>query len=98
MRASKGSSAALEMPLRLRINAVSPPWVSETLLKLGETCSPTSAGDAPSTRGALLACSLRCRFDRVRRQLVKGLDDQRRQPERVWLRWVLAVSAGKRTS
>ena len=27
-------AAALEMPRRLRINAVSPPWVKETLLKL----------------------------------------------------------------
>ncbi len=28
-------AAALEMPRNLRINAVSPPWVKETLLKLG---------------------------------------------------------------
>jgi len=28
-------AAALEMPRRLRINAVSPPWVKETLVKLG---------------------------------------------------------------
>jgi NAD(P)-dependent dehydrogenase (short-subunit alcohol dehydrogenase family) len=27
-------AAALEMPRRLRINAVSPPWVKETLVKL----------------------------------------------------------------
>ena len=27
-------AAALEMPRRLRINAVSPPWVKETLIKL----------------------------------------------------------------
>ena len=28
-------AAALEMPRRLRINAVSPPWVKETMVKLG---------------------------------------------------------------
>lgn len=28
-------AAALEMPRRLRINAVSPPWVTETLVRLG---------------------------------------------------------------
>ncbi|MGH9535774.1 MAG: short chain dehydrogenase [Terriglobales bacterium] len=28
-------AAALEMPRHIRINAVSPPWVTETLLKLG---------------------------------------------------------------
>jgi len=28
-------AAALEMPRRLRINAVSPPWVKERLVKLG---------------------------------------------------------------
>lgn len=28
-------AAALEMPRRIRINAVSPPWVKETLVKLG---------------------------------------------------------------
>jgi NAD(P)-dependent dehydrogenase (short-subunit alcohol dehydrogenase family) len=28
-------AAALEMPRKLRINAVSPPWVKETLVKLG---------------------------------------------------------------
>ena len=31
----------------------------------------------PSPRGALLACSLRRGLDRVRRQLVEGLDDRR---------------------
>ena len=33
-------AAALEMPRRLRINAVSPPWVKETLVKLGMDPSP----------------------------------------------------------
>ena len=33
-------AAALEMPRRLRINAVSPPWVKETLIKLGMDPSP----------------------------------------------------------
>jgi NAD(P)-dependent dehydrogenase (short-subunit alcohol dehydrogenase family) len=33
-------AAALEMPRRLRINAVSPPWVRETLLKLGMSSTP----------------------------------------------------------
>jgi NAD(P)-dependent dehydrogenase (short-subunit alcohol dehydrogenase family) len=28
-------AAALELPRRLRINAVSPPWVKETMIKLG---------------------------------------------------------------
>jgi NAD(P)-dependent dehydrogenase (short-subunit alcohol dehydrogenase family) len=28
-------AAALEMPRRLRINAVSPPWVKEKMVKLG---------------------------------------------------------------
>ena len=28
-------AAALEMPRKLRINAVSPPWVKETMVKLG---------------------------------------------------------------
>ena len=32
--------AALEMPRNLRINAVSPPWVKETLLKLGMNPTP----------------------------------------------------------
>ena len=34
------------------------------------------------------ACSLRRRLDRVRRQLVERLDDQRRQRQRVGLGWV----------
>ena len=33
-------AAALEMPRNLRINAVSPPWVKETMVKLG--MDPTS--------------------------------------------------------
>jgi NAD(P)-dependent dehydrogenase (short-subunit alcohol dehydrogenase family) len=33
-------SAALEMPRRLRINAVSPPWVKETMVKLGIDPTP----------------------------------------------------------
>jgi NAD(P)-dependent dehydrogenase (short-subunit alcohol dehydrogenase family) len=33
-------AAALEMPRNLRINAVSPPWVKETLLKLGMDPTP----------------------------------------------------------
>ena len=33
-------AAALEMPRHLRINAVSPPWVRETLVKLGMDPSP----------------------------------------------------------
>jgi len=33
-------AAALEMPRKLRINAVSPPWVKETLVKLGMDPSP----------------------------------------------------------
>jgi len=39
-------AAALEMPRRLRINAVSPPWVKETLVKLGMDPAPgLSAAD-----------------------------------------------------
>jgi hypothetical protein len=49
---------------------------------------------AASARGALLACSLRRGLDRVRRQLVEGLDYQRRQRQRVGLGWVLAVGTG----
>ena len=33
-------SAALEMPRRLRLNAVSPPWVKETMVKLGMDPTP----------------------------------------------------------
>ncbi len=33
-------AAALEMPRNLRINAISPPWVKETLLKLGLDPTP----------------------------------------------------------
>jgi NAD(P)-dependent dehydrogenase (short-subunit alcohol dehydrogenase family) len=33
-------AAALEMPRKLRINAVSPPWVKETLVKLGMDPGP----------------------------------------------------------
>jgi len=33
-------AAALELPRKLRINAVSPPWVKETLVKLGRDPSP----------------------------------------------------------
>jgi NAD(P)-dependent dehydrogenase (short-subunit alcohol dehydrogenase family) len=33
-------AAALELPRKLRINAVSPPWVKETLIKLGMNPSP----------------------------------------------------------
>ena len=33
-------AAALEMPRNLRINAVSPPWVKETMLKLGMDPTP----------------------------------------------------------
>jgi NAD(P)-dependent dehydrogenase (short-subunit alcohol dehydrogenase family) len=33
-------AAALEMPRNLRINAVSPPWVKETMVKFGMDPSP----------------------------------------------------------
>ena len=33
-------AAALELPRRLRVNAVSPPWVKETMVKLGMDPSP----------------------------------------------------------
>jgi NAD(P)-dependent dehydrogenase (short-subunit alcohol dehydrogenase family) len=33
-------AAALEMPRKLRINAVSPPWVKETMVKFGMDPSP----------------------------------------------------------
>ena len=33
-------AAALELPRKLRINAVSPPWVRETLVKLGMDPTP----------------------------------------------------------
>jgi NAD(P)-dependent dehydrogenase (short-subunit alcohol dehydrogenase family) len=33
-------AAALEMPRKLRINAVSPPWVKETMVKLGMDPTP----------------------------------------------------------
>jgi NAD(P)-dependent dehydrogenase (short-subunit alcohol dehydrogenase family) len=33
-------AAALEMPRKLRINAVSPPWVKETMIKLGMDPTP----------------------------------------------------------
>jgi NAD(P)-dependent dehydrogenase (short-subunit alcohol dehydrogenase family) len=33
-------AAALELPRNLRINAVSPPWVKETMVKLGMDPSP----------------------------------------------------------
>jgi len=33
-------SAALELPRRLRLNAVSPPWVKETMVKLGMDPAP----------------------------------------------------------
>jgi NAD(P)-dependent dehydrogenase (short-subunit alcohol dehydrogenase family) len=33
-------AAALELPRKLRINAVSPPWVRETLIKLGMDPTP----------------------------------------------------------
>jgi NAD(P)-dependent dehydrogenase (short-subunit alcohol dehydrogenase family) len=39
-------AAALEMPRRLRINAVSPPWVKETMVKLGmDPASGLAAAD-----------------------------------------------------
>ena len=36
-------AAALELPRNLRINAVSPPWVKETMVKLGMDPSPALA-------------------------------------------------------
>ena len=33
-------AAALEMPRRVRINAVSPPWVKETMVKFGMDPTP----------------------------------------------------------
>jgi hypothetical protein len=33
-------AAALEMPRKLRINAVSPPWVKETMIKFGMDPTP----------------------------------------------------------
>ncbi len=33
-------AAALELPRKLRINAVSPPWVKETMIKLGMDPTP----------------------------------------------------------
>jgi len=33
-------AAALEMPRNLRINAVSPPWVKETMVKFGMDPTP----------------------------------------------------------
>jgi NAD(P)-dependent dehydrogenase (short-subunit alcohol dehydrogenase family) len=33
-------AVALELPRKLRINAVSPPWVKETLIKLGMDPTP----------------------------------------------------------
>ena len=36
-------AAALEMPRGLRINAVSPPWVKETMIKFGMDPSPGQA-------------------------------------------------------
>jgi NAD(P)-dependent dehydrogenase (short-subunit alcohol dehydrogenase family) len=33
-------AAALEMPRKLRINAVSPPWVKETMVKFGMDPTP----------------------------------------------------------
>jgi NAD(P)-dependent dehydrogenase (short-subunit alcohol dehydrogenase family) len=39
-------AAALEMPRRLRINAVSPPWVKETMVKLGMDPTPGLASSA----------------------------------------------------
>ncbi len=39
-------AAALEMPRKLRINAVSPPWIRETMIKLGMDPTPgLSAAD-----------------------------------------------------
>ncbi len=39
-------SAALELPRRLRLNAVSPPWVKETMVKLGMDPTPGLAAAA----------------------------------------------------
>jgi len=39
-------AAALEMPRRLRINAVSPPWVKETMVKFGMDPTPGLAAAA----------------------------------------------------
>lgn len=39
-------AAALEMPRRLRINVVSPPWVKETMVKLGMDPGPGMAASA----------------------------------------------------
>lgn len=39
-------AAALEMPRRLRINAVSPPWVKETMVKFGMDPTPGLASAA----------------------------------------------------
>jgi NAD(P)-dependent dehydrogenase (short-subunit alcohol dehydrogenase family) len=36
-------AAALEMPRGLRINAVSPPWVKETMVKFGKDPTPGQA-------------------------------------------------------
>ena len=36
-------AAALEMPRRFRINAVSPPWVKETMVKFGMDPTPVLA-------------------------------------------------------
>jgi NAD(P)-dependent dehydrogenase (short-subunit alcohol dehydrogenase family) len=39
-------AAALDMPRRTRVNAVSPPWVKETMVKLGMDPTPgMSAAD-----------------------------------------------------
>src|SRR5262249_23012537 len=60
----------------------------------GEVVEDVTPILAPSVRGALLACSLRRGLDRVRSQLVEGLNDQRGQRQRVGLGWVLAVGTG----
>jgi NAD(P)-dependent dehydrogenase (short-subunit alcohol dehydrogenase family) len=46
-------AAALEMPRNLRINAVSPPWVKETMVKLG--MDPTSGLASADVAKAYLA-------------------------------------------
>ena len=46
-------AAALELPRKLRINAVSPPWVKETMVKLG--MDPTSGLAAADVAKAYLA-------------------------------------------